>query len=106
MAHGNRNRICVQSENPIRCKHLQVYSRLFKVLENQGQMLLHQLIDHRNVLIETWDPNLVNITHFKVLDQRHEKPKRNFFGAVLHQSVNDVVHALDVANSVIVFTKG
>jgi len=54
------------------------------------------------MLVKTRERWLVNIAHLIVFYERHEKPECCLLRAVKEQRADNKVHALNIANSIIV----
>ena len=72
------------------------------MIKQLGHLFLYECFKRVVVFIKPLEARLVNVSHFVVFDQRDEEPKGDFFSAVLHQSIYDVVHALNIPNRVVI----
>jgi hypothetical protein len=67
-----------------------------------GLLLLQQVLDHIEVLVQTWQFMLEHLPHLKVLYQVRKNPECYFFAAMIEQVAYDEIHSLYVSNSFIV----
>ena len=100
------NHLGKESEVPIRSKYLNIHTNLLQVLVQLWQMRFHELRDQCAVLYMPRKALHVNLTHLKVFNQGHKKPKSYLFAAMQQKSANNEVHPLNVANAGIILRKG
>jgi len=64
----NRDDVTEESEDPIAGIHLHLNAIVAEVHVNLIQMLHLQQLQHLRVLIETWESNLVDVSHLIVFN--------------------------------------
>ena len=59
-----------------------------KVVIQLGQVFLDQVGDDKSMLMQAWEPDLVNISQLIFLDELYKEPKCEGISAV-HQKLSD-----------------
>lgn len=94
-----------QAEDPLRGEEFGFDPEWLEMVENAGEVLLHQNINHLRVLKEAWQWRKINVSQLVVLNQGNKQPKGNDFRAVEQQRGDDVVHSLHIVDLAIVVWK-
>ena len=72
-----RHHIRIEGENPVAGVHFDLDAEVLEMMVQGRQKALHQVLHDCDVLVQPWQPRHVNVPHFVVLNQSHEKPERH-----------------------------
>lgn len=76
------------------------------MLKEVWQVLHLEQLKQLAVLKHAWRVLQVDVAHLIVLDQRDKEPESDFFRAVLEECSHDEVHALNIADGLVILRVG
>ena len=68
-------------------------------------MLNYKIFEQKAMFVKAWELRHKYLAHIEVFDETYEKPKSDLLGTMHQQTPYHKVHALNIANSTIIFAE-